>query len=93
MSVNRLGDRNMIKEEAEKILKYKRLNNRNAAHVKYKNYCDTSNGRDNWKHPKIFQKMPEQHNWRARRQRITENRHIGHCAHTAESANVKVQNI
>ena len=31
------GDRNMIKEEADKILKYKSLNNRNTAYIKYKN--------------------------------------------------------
>ena len=82
----------MIKEEAEKILKQKSIN-RNTAYVKYKNYCDTSNNRDNSKHLKIFQKIPEQHNWRARCQRVTANRHIGHRAHTSESANVKVQNI
>jgi hypothetical protein len=28
-----------------------------------------------------------------RHQGITEHSHIGHCTHTAESANVKVQNI
>jgi hypothetical protein len=41
----------MIKEEDEKILKYRNLNNRNTACVKYETYCDTSNNRDNWKHP------------------------------------------
>jgi hypothetical protein len=83
----------MIREEAEKILKYESRNNRNRAYVKYKNYCNTCNNKDNCKHHKILQKTSEQHNWRARRQRITENRHIRHCAHTSESANVKVQNI
>jgi hypothetical protein len=31
------GDRNVIKKEAEKILKYKDLNNRNTTHVECKN--------------------------------------------------------
>jgi hypothetical protein len=78
------GDRNMTKEKAEKILKYKSLNNRCTACVKHKNNRDTTNNRDKWKHQKIFQKIPEQHNWIARRQRITENRHIVHCAHTSK---------
>jgi hypothetical protein len=41
------GDRNVIKKEAEKILKYKRPCNRNTAHVERKNKCDTSNNRGN----------------------------------------------
>jgi len=41
---------------------------------------------------KITQTVPEQQIWRARNQVTTENSHIGHCTHTAESINVTVQN-
>jgi uncharacterized protein YpmB len=37
---------------------------------------------------KITQTMPEQHTGKARNQVTTENSHIWHCTHTAESANV-----
>jgi hypothetical protein len=39
------------------ILKYK--DNRNTAHVEFKNKSDTSNNRDNWNHVKIIKKVPE----------------------------------
>jgi hypothetical protein len=80
------ADRNVIKKEAEKI-----LHNRNTAHVERKNKCDTSKNRGNWNHLKIIQKIPEQHSGKARNQGATENSHIGHCTHTAESTDVKVQ--
>ena len=38
-------ERNVIKKEAEKILKHKRPHNRNSAHVECKNKGDTSNNR------------------------------------------------
>ena len=41
------GDRSVIKNEAENILKYKPYN-RNTAHVKCKNKGDTSNNRGDW---------------------------------------------
>ena len=41
-------DRNVIKKEAEMILKYKGPYNRNTAHVECKNKGDTSNNRGNW---------------------------------------------
>jgi hypothetical protein len=85
------GDRNVIKKEAEKILKYKDLAIKNTAQVEYKNKCDTSNNRDNWNHFKIIEKIPEQRTGKARNQGTTENSHIGHCTHTAESTDVKVQ--
>jgi len=48
----------------------------------------------NWNHFKITQTIPEPHIGRARNQETTKkNSHIGHCTHTAGSANVKVQNI
>ena len=39
------------------------------------------------------QTKPEQHIGKARNQGTANNSHIGHCTQTAESANVKVQNI
>jgi len=46
------GDRNVIKKEAEKILKYKDL--RNTAHVECKNKDDTSNNRGDWNYFKVI---------------------------------------
>jgi hypothetical protein len=40
---------------------------------------------------KVIQKIHEQHTRKPRSQEATENSHIGHCTHTAESTNVKVQ--
>jgi len=51
------------------------------------------NNRGDWNCFKITQTIPEQHSGKARNQRTTESSHIGHCTHTAESANVKVQNV
>jgi hypothetical protein len=76
------GDRTIIKQEAERILKYKKPYNRNTAHVECKNKCDTSNNRGNWNHFKIIQKIPEQRTGKARNQGTTENSHSGHCTHT-----------
>jgi hypothetical protein len=45
------GDRNVIKKEAERILK---RYNRNTAHVECKNKADASNNRGNWNHFKIL---------------------------------------
>ena len=42
---NNNNNNNVIKKEAEKILKYKDLDNRNTAHVECKNKGDTSNNR------------------------------------------------
>jgi hypothetical protein len=49
------GDRNVIKKEAEKILKYKDLITE-IQHVECKIKGDASNNRDNWKHFKPFRK-------------------------------------
>jgi len=49
------GDRNVIKKEAEKILKH-RPYNRNTAHVECKNKGDTSNNRGDWDYFKSFRK-------------------------------------
>ena len=49
------------------------------------------NNRGNWNHLKIIQKIPQQHNRKARNQGTTEDSHIVHCTHTEESIDVKVQ--
>ena len=46
-----------------------------------------------WNHFKITQTIPEQYTSKARNYETTKNSHIGHCTHTIESTNVKVQNI
>jgi hypothetical protein len=51
------------------------------------------NNRGNWNHLKIIQKIPELYTGKARSQGTTENSHIVHCTHTAESTNVKAQKI
>ena len=54
---------------------------------------DISNNRGNWKHLKIIQRVPEQRTWKARYQGTTEHSHTGHCARTAGSTDVNVQNV
>ena len=49
------GDRNVIKKEAEKILKYKKKPyNRNTTQVECKNKGDSSNNRRDWDHFKVI---------------------------------------
>jgi len=55
------------------------------------NNNNTSNNRGDWNHLKVIQKIREQHTRKTRSQGPTENSHIGHCTHTSESTNVKVQ--
>ena len=59
------GNRNVIKKETEKILKYKKPHNRNSAHVECETKSDTSNRRGDWNHFKITNRIPEQHNRKA----------------------------
>jgi hypothetical protein len=61
--------------------------------VECKNKGDTSNKNGNWNHLKIIQKIPVQHNGKARNQGTTEGSHTERCARTAGSNDVKVQNI
>ena len=86
------GDRNMMKKD-EKILKYNELLTRNSAHVEWENESDTSNNRHTRNHFKIIQTITEQHSRKTRNQGTTKNSHIWHCTHTAESTNVKIQNV
>ena len=53
---------------------------------------EISENRARWKHFKEHSEINQQHIWKTH-QVATENSHIGHCKHTAESANKKVQNI
>jgi len=55
-------DRNVIINEAEKILKIQRPYNRNRAHVECKNKGDSSNNRGDWDCFRVIQKIREQHN-------------------------------
>jgi len=48
------GDRNVIKREAEKILKYEHLTTEITAHVECKNKGDTSNNRGDWDYFKVI---------------------------------------
>jgi len=82
----------VIKKEAKKILKYKDLN-RNSAHVECESKSDTINNKGDWNHLKITQTIPEPRTRKAQNKGTAKNNHIGHCTHTTESANVKVQNI
>ena len=54
-----LGDRNVIKKEAEKIL---RPRDRNSVHVE----CDSKSNTGYWNHFKITHTLPEQHTRKAR---------------------------
>ena len=85
------GDRNVIKKEAEKILRYKdltieieRMWNAKTKVIRVIIGCD-------WDYFKVIQKIREQHTRKTRSQGTTENSHIGRCTHTSESTNVKVQ--
>jgi len=56
-----------------------------------RNKGDTSINRGDWDCFVVIQKIREQHTRKTRSQGTTENSHIGHCIHTSESTNVKVQ--
>jgi len=64
MDVGIPGDRNTIKKEAEKILKYKELIN--SVHVECETKSDTSNTRGDWNYSKITHIIPEHHNKKER---------------------------
>jgi hypothetical protein len=79
-------DRNVIKKETEKILKYKDFITQiqRMWNVIAKLIPVTTGG--DWNHFKINQTISEQHTKRARNYGTANNSHIGHCTHTAKSA-------
>ena len=85
------GDRNVIKQEAEKILKYKDITRaiQSTWKVKTKMIPVTIGG--DWNHLKITQTIPDQQTWKARNQEgIIENGpHWAPHTPTAGSAKVK----
>jgi len=88
MHVNRccsLGDRNVIRKEAEKNLKYEDLTTEIEGMWAVKTKVITSNNRGNRNDLKIFQTTPDQNTGNECNRGTTENSHIGHCIHTAEN--------
>ena len=85
------GDRNVIKKEAEKILKYKDLTVeiQRMWNVKTKviPVIIEATGTISKLFRKYVSNIPGKHEVKE----LTENSHIGHCTHTAESTDVKVQ--
>ena len=83
-----LRDRNVIKQEAENILKYKDLT------IEIQRMWDAKTNVipvtiiSTLTISKSFRKYLE-----TRHQGSTRNSHIGHCAHTSKSSNIKVQNV
>jgi hypothetical protein len=59
------GDRNVLKKEVEKILKYKDLIIEIHGHVECESKSDTGKNRGNWNHFKIGHKISEQHKRKA----------------------------
>jgi hypothetical protein len=60
------GDRNVIKKEAGKILKYKDLITENPAHVECESNSETGNNRGERYHFIPLKTIPEQHTGKAR---------------------------
>jgi hypothetical protein len=62
------GDRNVVRKEAQKIIKYKDLVIKIQCMWNVKAKSDTSNNMGDWNHFKITQTIPEQHTGKARNQ-------------------------
>jgi hypothetical protein len=62
-------------------------------HVQFKKKGETSNSIDDWNHLKIIQKISQQRHGKALNQVTIERSDTGHCTPTAESTDVKAQNI
>jgi hypothetical protein len=62
-------------------------------HVECESKSYTSNSRSNWNQLIVIQTLPKQHPGKTQNQGTTNNSCIGHCTHTKDSTNVKVQNI
>jgi len=83
------GDRNVIKKEAENILKYNDLTveTQRMWNVKTKviPVIIGATGTTSKSFRKYMSNIPGNHDG------TTENSHIGHCTHPAESSNVEIQ--
>ena len=79
-------DINAIKKEAENIINYKDfiIEIQRMWNVKERVI------QDDWSHFKITRTVTEQHTEKHEITELKKHIHIGHCAHTAISANVKV---
>jgi len=53
--------------------------------------CVDQCNRGDWDYFKVIQKIREEHTKKTRSQGTAENRHVGHCTHTAKSTNIEVQ--
>ena len=97
MYINRcynFRERNVIcKEEAKKILMYKGLTTETSVQGVCKSRSDTSNNTAKCNNLEIVHKIPEQSTGKERNQITTKNKHVWHCPHTSESADVKIQNV
>jgi hypothetical protein len=87
------GHRNVIKKEAEKILKYKdvTVEVQRMWNVKGKviPVIIGATGNISKSFRKYLSNITRMHEIK----KLQKTSHIGHCAHTAESTNIKVQNI
>ena len=70
------GDRNVINKDADKFIRYKKID-RNSAYVESESKSDSENNMRERNHLKITQTIPEKHAWKARNQESTKNSHIG----------------
>jgi len=86
------GDRNVIKNDAAKILKYIDLTTKTQRLWNVKNKSDIKHKRGNWNQLNIIQKISAQHTEKAH-QGTRENSHIRHCTHASETVEVRVQNV
>ena len=57
---------NLVKKDAEKILKYEDLVTEIQPHVECESKSDTGDNNGNWYHFKVTQTVPEQHTGKAR---------------------------
>ena len=62
-------------------------------HVVCERKSYASNKRSNWKQLKVIQTLPEEYTGKTQNQGTISSNHIGHCTHTEDSTNLKVQNI
>jgi len=74
------GEKNVIKKETEKILKYKDLTTEIQRMWNVKT-SDTRNKRSNWNHFKIVQKIPKQHTGKTQNQGTIKKTAILDTAH------------